>query len=230
MGDTLVLAVSPCGVCPVYMVYVCSLRILEASIMRGLTLQTLFDEHVLPLLTGKYNDKPDQYRCKPCATAHMTGSKVCQPWPSECNPLSPRWCALDASCKPVCRRGMYYDSKKKKCSRCPYGTFQPMPGTGCCRVRRCPAGMIPGPSRYNGIFPPLCVKKPETPPPSPARECYSSGTCRRTQGERAPPLHNHQQKPPHSVFYADTVSIASSPNTVSACSPLPLLSCSSAPH
>lgn len=130
----------------------------------------------------------------------MTGSKSCQPWPSECNPLSPRWCALDASCKPICRRGMYYDSKENKCFQCPYGTFQPMPRRGCCRVRTCPAGMIPGPSRYNGIFPPLCVKKPETPPPPPAMECCSNGTCKSTQGESAPP-HAHQQKPPYYVLH-----------------------------
>lgn len=180
--------------------------------------------------TGTYNDKQDQYRCKPCATAHMTGSKLCQPWPSECTPSSSRWCARDPTCKPICRRGMYYDSKEGKCVRCPYGTYQFLPRTGCCRVRTCPEDKIPGPSRYNGIFPPLCVKKPK-PTAAPALKCCSDGTCNYTQGRCAPHPCTQQQTPPPSVLCVDqSVQPPLQHSTVCHCPPLALFSCSSTPH
>ncbi len=132
-----------------------------------------------PSPTGTYNDKRDQYRCLPCSTAHRTGSRSCQPWPSECNPTR-HWCARDPDCKTKCNWGTYYDSKEKECVSCPYGTYQYLHGTGCCHVRSCPRGKIPGPRRFFGIYPPECVKKPEA--PSLTLECCSNGTCNKTQG------------------------------------------------
>ena len=160
----------------------------------------------------------------PCPTAHRTGSKSCQPWPSECNPRSSQWCARNNDCEANCNMGKYYDSKEKKCLRCPYGTYQYRQGTGCCQVRTCPSGKIPGPSRYNGVFPPLCVKKPEA--PSLTLECCSDGTCNKTQGRCGVHPCVHQWKLPSSAHYCQSA-LPRLPSLSAALFPAQLFECHS---